>query len=85
MLIVLHVTIALLSLVQATSALFVPTRRKLHVSYGLLAGTLLSGTYLVIVSHASLLSACASGLLYTVVVLGLIAIANRRLAAEITR
>jgi hypothetical protein len=56
--------LALLSLVAATSALKAPSVRKIGVNCGLAAATLASGTYLVFQSHAPLVSACSTGLLY---------------------
>jgi hypothetical protein len=80
MILILHISVALLGIAQATYALFAPSQRKLQVVYGLLAATLASGTYLVWQSHASILSACMSGLLYTGAVSALSAGAQYRLA-----
>jgi hypothetical protein len=80
MLIVLHVTIALLSLLQATLTLVRPTRAKLHRSYGLIAATLASGILLVWQLHSPLVSSCFSGLFYLATAASLLALANRRLA-----
>lgn len=75
-----HITIAILSVVQASVALALPSRQKLQAVYVLIAATLTTGTYLVVQTHASLVSSCVSGLLYLVVVLGLSAAAQYRLA-----
>jgi hypothetical protein len=80
MLIVTHVIIALLSLLQATLTLVRPSRAKLHVSYGLVAATLASGTLLVMQMHSPLVSSCFSGLFYLAAAGSLLAMANRRLA-----
>jgi hypothetical protein len=64
MIVLLHVTIALLSMVSATSTLIHPTKTKLRASYRLVAATFISGTYLVISTHSNLLSACIAGLAY---------------------
>ena len=65
MIILIHITFALAGIVFSSFALFAPSPAKLKVILGLLAGTLTSGTYLVLSSHASLLQACLTGLLYT--------------------
>lgn len=83
MLLLTHITVAILGLLQATYALVSPSRRKLHMVYGLLAATLASGTYLVITLHSPILSSCLSGLLYTVVVAVLSSAATYRLHRQI--
>lgn len=74
MFVLLHVVIALSSIVY-TSYLFIsPTKRNFQVTYALIGLTLASGTYLVISKPAHIMSACESGLAYIGVVLfGLIA------------
>lgn len=79
MLLIFHVLIALLSLVYTTYLLFYPSRTKLRLSYGLVALTLGSGTYLVLSSHARILQACQSGLIYIAAISLLIVAAQHRL------
>ena len=82
MLVVLHVGIALASLIYAGYVFFSPSKAKLYGAYALVAATLASGTALVIATHTSLLSVCATGLLYLgVVSAGLIA-SHRKLAKQ---
>ncbi len=64
MILLLHITIALTSLVCTTYLLFRPSKAGLYLSYGLTAGTLITGTYIVLSTSAHLLSACTTGLLY---------------------
>ena len=45
-------------------AFFLPTERKLRVSYILVALTVITGTYLVWRNHSHILSACSTGLVY---------------------
>ena len=85
MLVLIHVSIGLLSIAQATFALFAPSRAKLNVVYGLVAGTVASGTYLVWQSHAPLLQSCTTGLMYLATVSVIGALAHRRLAHVRTR
>jgi hypothetical protein len=77
---ILHILIALTSLVVSTIALFRPSQTKLNVSYGLIAATLASGTVLVVQTHSPILQACMSGLTYTAFVAVESVFAQRRLA-----
>jgi len=79
-----HVSAALLSLAIASACLIAPSRRKLQVSYGLVAATLTSGTYLVWSLHSPLLQACVTGLMYLAAVAVLNVLAYRRLARQTT-
>lgn len=60
----MHVLIALSSVAMTTAVYVAPTQNKLRVNYGLIAATLISGTYLVLSTHSGLISACTTGLLY---------------------
>jgi hypothetical protein len=64
MIVLLHVVTAITSIAFTTYVFFVPSWLKLHISYSLIALTLASGTYLVWSTHARLLQACTTGLLY---------------------
>ena len=75
-----HIAIALLSIVAASYALVGRSQKALTVSYVLVALTLSSGTYLAVALQASLLHVCLSGLMYTVVVLGIIAVAHTKIS-----
>lgn len=68
MIVLIHVLIALTSIGFSTYLFFSPSRSKLRVSYGLITATLASGTYLVWSTHAPLLQACTTGLIYLGVV-----------------
>ena len=82
MLLVSHILIALSSLVVSSLSLADPSVNKLRLSYALVAATLASGTYLVISSHAQILSSCITGLAYTGLVLSLITLAKYRLGRD---
>ena len=60
----IHIIIAFSSVAFTTFAYFAPSRAKLYTSYGLIGLTLISGTDLVVVSRARIISACTSGLIY---------------------
>jgi len=81
----IHIAAALSGLAQATYTLASPSSKKLNVTFGLLATTIASGTWLVVTLHASVLSACNSGLVYSTVVLGMLAGARYRLARQVVR
>lgn len=64
MILLVHILIALGSALFTTHLLFHPTRRKVTVSWVLVAATLISGTWLVVATGAPMLKACMTGLLY---------------------
>ncbi len=68
MIVLLHVVIALSSIVWTSRLYFRPSKNGFHVAYGLIAATLASGTYLAISTGSPLLSSCLSGLIYLGVV-----------------
>jgi hypothetical protein len=85
MILPIHIVAALAGLACATYLFFRPSQTVLKTSYGLLAGTLASGTVLAISTGSHLLEACMMGLLYTgAVSLGILA-ARRKLAAQKVR
>lgn len=79
MLILIHVIIAITSLVVATVCLASPSRAKLRANYGFIVATLVSGTAMVVATHAPVLSSCMSGLSYLAVALVLTVFAEYRL------
>jgi len=82
--VLLHIVIALSSLVYTTYLFVRPSKRKFYVNYGLIALTLVSGTYLVVSTHAQMLQACTTGVIYIgAVTLGMIAARHRLAAASI--
>jgi hypothetical protein len=60
----LHISIAVASLLQTTYAWFRPTQQQLMIGYGLVAATLVSGTLLVVAQPGHMAAACVSGLAY---------------------
>ncbi len=80
MILLAHIIIALVSLGSTTYAFFHPTRLTLRISYLLVALTVATGTYLILMSPAHMLQTCTTGLVYLgVVTLGILA-ARQRLA-----
>ncbi|MBI3494430.1 hypothetical protein HY004_00390 [Candidatus Saccharibacteria bacterium] len=80
MVLITHIIIALSSVAYASYTLYAPSKAKLHVSYGLILLTLLSGSYLTILAPAHIAQACASGLAYSGAVLVMTIFAKRKLA-----
>jgi hypothetical protein len=80
MILVAHILIALTSVAFATYAFFAPTSRKIATSYGLIAATLVSGTFLVLSTNASMIHACTTGLVYALSVSVVTYAAQRKLA-----
>lgn len=85
MLILVHVCIALASMVTTTVLAFFPSRAKLYASYALIGLTLATGTYLVVSLHSPVLKTCMTGLAYLGVVSSILWIGQRRLATQQAR
>ncbi len=68
MIILIHVIIALTSIVIVSFAFFKPTMKKLMTSYGFIFATIASGTYLLITIPSHILQSCLMGLVYLMVV-----------------
>lgn len=84
MILTVHILIAVSSLLLALYTLFVPTQKKLSISYGLIGLTVVSGTYMILATPSHMMQACASGLTYLAVVFVMIAFARRKLVAVTT-
>jgi hypothetical protein len=82
MILLFHITFATTSMVVTGLAYVRPSHQKLRTSYGLVAATLVSGTYLVISTHGPLLESCITGLVYLGIVFGGIIATQRKLAAQ---
>jgi hypothetical protein len=65
---VLHIVVALASLLSTALAFVMPSKTKLHISYVVVALTLVTGTYVVLSMHASMVRSCFTGLIYLAVV-----------------
>ena len=64
----IHIAIALSSIVISSIVFFMPSIKKLAVSYGFVVATVASGTALLIANPSSILHTCLSGLFYITVV-----------------
>lgn len=81
MILLIHVIIALASILYTGYVYLSPSKNKLAVSYALVGLTVLTGTALVFQNQAYLLQACISGLLFLGAEFLAIAMARRKLAA----
>jgi hypothetical protein len=68
MVLILHIICALSSIGLTTYAFLSPSESKIKISQTLMAMTLGSGTYLVLSTKANMVSACISGIAYTIFV-----------------
>jgi hypothetical protein len=82
MIVLVHVLIALSSIVSSTLLAVFPSKAKLYLSSGLIASTLVSGTILVLVTHSSILKSCITGLVYLAVVMAEVAVGSRSMASK---
>lgn len=64
MIILIHVIIALSSILVASLAFVSPSIKKLLISYGFILATVASGTYLLLSYPSSILKSCIVGLVY---------------------
>lgn len=72
MIVLIHVLIAVSSLIYTAYVYLSPSEAKVRASYGLVGLTLASGTFLVLSKPAHMLQACIIGLFY----LGIIVLAT---------
>ena len=82
MLLIIHITVALLGIGLSTLSAFKPSESRIKVSYSLVLATILSGTALILKEHLAILSVCLSGLLYVVFTLSMLVLASRRLSKQ---
>jgi hypothetical protein len=80
-LLIIHIIIALAGLVVAAASLFTLSEKMIRSSYALTAGTLATGTILVMMT-GNVLKSCLSGLLYLSAVLVMTAVTKYRLALK---
>ena len=82
MIVLLHVLIAISSIVCATLGYARPTNSNLNISYALIAATLVSGFVLVVSQPAVMLQACVSGVVYITIVTAVVAVTRRKIALQ---
>lgn len=79
MIVLLHVAIALSSIVLAGYILIRPSRQGLVMSYAMMVATLGSGFYLVANAPAHMIEACLMGVAYLAVVSAMTAVSRVKL------
>ena len=79
MILLLHIGVAVLSLAFAGLAFIIPSQTKLHISYGLVGLTFVTGTYLVVQAPAHMAEACVMGLFYTSLIIVATVFTRRKL------
>jgi hypothetical protein len=84
MLLLLHILVAVSSVIYTAFVFVRPTRSKLRGSYALIALTLISGTILVVQSNAHLVQACITGITYVSIMLMGVAAVQYRLNSRET-
>lgn len=77
-----HIIIALSSVAYASYACLQPSRRKLSVSYGLIALTVATGTYLIVLYPSHMVQSCITGLVYVAAMTVMTAVSHYRLAQQ---
>lgn len=78
MMIMLHVIIALTSLVVSVMGLVAASRRLVACAYGLIVATVATGCALLILEPSQMLHVCISGLVYVALATSVISAAQRR-------
>lgn len=81
--IILHVLLAVASLVLSSINFFNPGAKKSIGSYGLATATVASGILLIVVNHASIVRTCLTGVIFFAVVIAMNQVASRKLATQI--
>jgi hypothetical protein len=82
MILIAHIIIALSSLIVAALAYFKPSRKKLSLSYSLIALTFGSGLILIFSGSVHMLTVCLEGLIYLAVVSFGLVKAHHKLSAQ---
>lgn len=80
MVVLLHVLIALASLLAVTLSLLRPSAKSIIVNYISIVATIISGLALVVVEPARMLHTCVAGLAYLAIAITASAIAQVRFA-----
>lgn len=83
MVLLLHIIVALASMLLATLLFLAPTSLKFKSTYALTGLTIASGTYIILTQSVSMLHACLSGLVYVALVGVAIVLAHQKSAAVI--
>ena len=80
-LLLIHIALALSSIIVATVNFIAPTQLKFRISYGLIAGTLASGILLTAGAPSHVVESTVSGVIYLAIVTVATVAATRKAAA----
>ncbi len=81
MIIVVHIVVALSSMVCSTYVAFSPSKTMLRINQGLIASTLGTGGYLIWAKPGHMLEICTVGLIYIGISLLCLAMAYKKLSS----
>ena len=84
-LLITHIAIATISLIITTLTAVVPSNLKVKLSGMFISLTLISGTFLVVLTHQAILSSCLDGLVYLSIAMTGVIVGSRKLAKEKVR
>ena len=84
MILLVHILIAISSVILATIAFVNPSKKILYSTYVAITATLVSGTYLTVLRPNHLAQTCLTGLVYLSFVSTIAFLARRKLVAEFT-
>lgn len=79
MILLLHIAIAIASLIAAAYGFFYPSKTKLTINIFMIAATLISGTVLILSAPAHMTEGCMAGLFYTLVMVAATVASRRKL------
>ncbi len=77
-----HIIIASASVLYSIYIFFRPSQNKLKASYGLIATTVISGTYLIALTQTHISQVCTTGLVYIGISLIGVFITKNKLASQ---
>jgi hypothetical protein len=80
MITLLHIIIAISSIVVSSLVFIKPSQRLLQINYSLIGATFASGFYLVYIMPTHMIQACMSGVTYLAIVAILTVVARRKVA-----
>ncbi|MEK7185738.1 MAG: hypothetical protein AAB675_00025 [Patescibacteria group bacterium] len=81
MALILHIIIALTSIIYTSYVYIIPSKKKLQISYILAAATLTTGSFLLISKPSHLVQSCIMGLVYLGFVIFALASARHKLSS----
>lgn len=79
MILIVHIILAVTSIVQVTHAVFFPTKYKLQIGYLLTLCTVISGFLMGITSPMSIGQVCVRGVIYLGLTITMLVLARKRM------